>query len=80
MKTTKGSDVITIEEIRVKNGLTQVQFARSLGLSLRSYQNRIEGVQDWKLHELIDIAEKYQSKFEIESGEKYSIKISRAMR
>ena len=73
----KGSDVIGIEEIRKKAGLTQPQFARTLGLSLRSYLNRITGDQDWKLSELIAIAEKYQPKFEIECGNKYSIRISK---
>lgn len=77
MVTEKRGDVITIEEIRDKSGLTQAQFARSLGLSLRSYHNRLEGKQDWKLHEIIEIAEKYQSKIVVECGNKYSIKISR---
>ena len=77
MEKKKGSDVIGIEEIRKKADLTQAQFARTLGLSLRSYQNRLDGVQDWKLSELVAIAEKYQPKFEVECGKTYSIKISK---
>lgn len=75
MSTEKGSDAITIEEIRKKADLTQAQFARSLGLSVRSYINRLDGSQSWKLDELILIAEKYQTKFEIKSGRNYQISI-----
>lgn len=77
MKSTKGSDAIRIEEIRKKAGLTQAQFASTLGLSTRSYLNRIEGDQDWKFYELLTIATKYQSKFIIESGENYQISIKK---
>lgn len=77
MEKKKGSDVIGIEEIRKKADLTQAQFARTLGLSLRSYQLRLEGAQDWKLSELTTIAEKYQPEFEVECGVKYLIKISK---
>lgn len=77
MEKKKGSDVILIEEIRKKAGLTQAQFARGLGLSTRSYLNRLDGTQDWKLHELIEIAEKYQPKFTVESGDKYLLSIKK---
>lgn len=74
----KGSDAITIEEIRKKTGLTQAQFARSIGLSLRSYINRIDGVQSWKLDELLLIEDKYFDKIEVESGTtKYHIYIKK---
>ena len=77
MSAGKGSDVITIEEIRKKADLTQAQFARSIGLSLRSYINRIDGVQSWKLDELLLIAEKYHAKIEVECGKRYQICIKK---
>lgn len=77
MSAGKGSDVITIEEIRKKADLTQAQFARSIGLSLRSYINRIDGVQSWKLDELLLIADKYHDKIEVECGKRYQISIKK---
>ncbi len=77
MSAEKGSDVITIEEIRKKADLTQAQFARSIGLSLRSYINRIDGVQSWKLDELLLIVDKYHDKIEVECGKRYQICIKK---
>ena len=50
----------TVEEIRYdRSGKNQTDFAAELGISLRTYHDRIKGDQrDWKIYELI-VASRY---------------------
>lgn len=73
----KGSDILLIEKIREKNELTQSDMARELGISLRSYTNKLDGETDWKLNELIAISKLTDDCITIRSGKKeYRVKIT----
>lgn len=60
---------MTVEQIRLSHHLTQPEMAEFIGISMRSYTNKIKGVTSWLPHELARIAELY-SKIEIPCGEK----------
>lgn len=48
---------MTVEEIRQSLNLTQREFAERLGISRRSYTNKIQGVFNWTVPELLKVAE-----------------------
>lgn len=75
-KLQKGCDILLIEDIRKKLNITQPEMARELGISKRSYLNKVDGETDWRLNELIAISKLTDEDITIESGLKsYSIKI-----
>lgn len=54
--------------------------ARELGISKRSYLNKIDNESDWRLNELIAISRLTDEDITIESGLKsYSIKITQKL-
>ena len=48
---------IKVKEIRKKLKVSPSEFASELGLSKVSYYNRLHGQQEWKLSELVILAE-----------------------
>lgn len=48
---------IKVKEIRKKLKVSPEGFASELGLSKVSYYNRLHGTQEWKLSELVILAE-----------------------
>ena len=67
----KGGNVnIKVDEIRKAQGFTnQLSFAQELGMSKRAYLLRISGDQDWRIGELIKVAE-YENTIHIDHGGK----------
>lgn len=53
----KGVQTIKVKEIRKKLKVSPEVFASELGLSKVSYYNRLHGQQEWKLSELVVLAE-----------------------
>lgn len=53
----KGVQTIKVKEIRKKLKVSPEVFASELGLSKVSYYNRLHGQQEWKLSELVILAE-----------------------
>lgn len=49
--------LIKVEEIRQSLGLNQTEMAKIVGCTSRTYQNKVYGIVDWKLDEIIKIAE-----------------------
>lgn len=66
-----------VEEIRSGTGYNQTDFASSVGMSYRSYQERISHKQpDWRISELIGIADYNEGEIEIDlNGNIYHITI-----
>lgn len=48
---------IKVKEIRKKLKVSPSEFASELGLSKVSYYNRLHGTQEWKLSELVILAD-----------------------
>lgn len=67
----------TTEQIRKEVGYNQTDFANSVGMSYRTYQERLSNTQpNWKISELIGIADYNDGKLQIEfEGETYNITI-----
>ena len=66
-----------IENIRKQLNLNQTELAQELGISRRSYNNRIED-NDWKITELIKLYNMCNQEIEIKCGANtYSIKINK---
>ena len=67
----------TIEEIRKGVGYNQTDFANSVGMSYRTYQERISKTQpNWKISELVEIADYNNGKLQVDyEGETYNITI-----
>lgn len=59
---------MTVEEIRRSHNLTQKEFAKIIGISKRSYYNKVYGVKPWLPAELAVIS-KYCNEIEIPCGE-----------
>lgn len=53
----RGAWKIKVKEIRKKLKVSPEVFASELGLSKVSYYNRLHGQQEWKLSELVILAE-----------------------
>lgn len=48
----------TVEEIRMtRTSMNQRDFAKAIGTTIRSYTNKVAGLFEWKLSELVKIAE-----------------------
>lgn len=68
-----GRDVIiiykTVEEIRKENTeLNQTDFANSIGLSFRSYQERLQGKRkEWKFSEIAKASSYNKNKIRVET-------------
>ena len=71
MKSTKGGDEITVEEVRQKLGLSQPEMAELLGISMRTYCYRITDKQDWRFAELAAIADNCDSELLLKSGSSF---------
>lgn len=68
-----------IEAIRKKLNLTQTELAQELGISKRSYINRIENESDWKIGELIKLSNLCNDDITVKCGvNTYSINIRKA--
>lgn len=48
---------MTVEELRQSLHLSQAQFADRIGISHKSYNNKVNGRNSWTVPELIRIAE-----------------------
>lgn len=58
--------------------MTQAEFAQELGISKRSYINRIDNESDWCLKELIKISQMCDDEIKIKSGvNTYSVKVKK---
>lgn len=65
----KGCDWLKeIETIRNELNLTQPEFAQEINISLRSYLNKINNEQEWKLNELIKISNLCKDEIKIKNG------------
>lgn len=53
-----------VEQIRLSNEKTKTEMAALIGCSERSYQNKINNVQPFKLSEVIKLIENFGVKFE----------------
>ena len=71
MKSMKGGDAITVEEVRKKLGLSQPEMANLIGISMRSYCYRITGDQDWRFNELAAITDNCDSELLLKSGSNF---------
>lgn len=70
------SDDTTPEEIRKRLNLTQTEFANSIGMTRRGYQDRLYNNPNWRLSELIEIAKLNENQVKVIYNEKeYIIKI-----
>lgn len=80
MELKKGGDVLKdIETIRKDLNLTQAEVAQELGISLRSYLNRINNETEWKLSEIIKISNWCNEDIKVKSGmNTYLISIKKA--
>lgn len=66
-----------VDTIRKQLNLNQLELAQELGISRRSYNNRIEN-NDWKITELIKLYNLSKDEIEIKCGANtYSIKINK---
>ncbi len=66
-----------IKKIRIKNGLTQEEFANSLGYKSKSTINKIEqGINDISYDKLIDLLNKYNEDLELIFGDESKLSIS----
>lgn len=74
---------IKVKEIRKKLKVSPSEFASELGLSKVSYYNRLHGQQEWKLSELVILADLLKKVSEEETVEiecdsaTYSIQIDK---
>lgn len=76
----KGADTInkTIEEIRKETGMSQVDFANAVGMSIRNYQYKLNDTihNRWLLDEIIRIAKLNQGQVHLSvDGREYDINI-----
>ena len=67
-----------IEELQKQLNLNQLEFAQKLGISKRSYIYKLEGTQDWKLTELINLCKLTDEEIELKfGGDNYSVNIKK---
>lgn len=67
-----------IETIRKDCDLTQNEMAQELGMSKRSYINKIDGESGWTLSELVNISKLCDDEIELKVGiDTYGIKITK---
>lgn len=67
-----------IETIRKECDLTQNEMAQELGMSKRSYINKIDGESGWTLSELVNISKLSDDEIELKVGiDTYGIKITK---
>lgn len=67
-----------IETIRKDCNLTQNEMAQELGMSKRSYINKIDGESGWTLSELVNISKLCDDEIELKVGiDTYGIKITK---
>lgn len=67
-----------IETIRKECNLTQNEMAQELGMSKRSYINKIDGESGWTLSELVNISKLCDDEIELKVGiDTYGIKITK---
>ena len=68
----------SIETIRKDCDLTQNEMAQELGMSKRSYINKIDGESGWTLSELVNISKLCDDEIELKVGiDTYGIKITK---
>ena len=67
----------TIEEIREDNELSQVDFAQALGMSRRTYLNRLSGdAPDYLVKEVVEASKYNKGKVKVKVGsEEYEIEV-----
>lgn len=66
-----------IESIRKQLNLTQPEMAQELGISKRSYINKIEGDTSWTINELIKISKLCEEEIVVKVGiDTYSLRIT----
>lgn len=69
--------MLDIESIRKQLNLTQPEMAQQLGISKRSYINKLEGETNWTINELINISKLCDDDIVIKVGvDTYTLKIS----
>ena len=69
--------MLDIESIRKQLNLTQPEMAQQIGISKRSYINKIEGATSWTVNELINISKLCDDDIVIKVGvDTYTLKIS----
>ena len=69
----------TVEEIRKSTDRSQIEFAKDIGLSTRSYTNKIHNRQEWKLSEIVKVAELNEGEVQVEiNGVNYDITMKKA--
>ena len=66
----------TVEEIRKLNFSNQKEFADLIGISGRAYTNKISGVCEWKLSEILTIAALNDGEVNVKiNGKDYNITV-----
>ena len=51
----EGGNMKTIQENRVEKGYTQKQMAQKMGIGLSTYQQKEQGLINWKISDLVKI-------------------------
>lgn len=66
------------EELRASLGMTQIEFAKAIGMSIRNYQERLDGKRPkWTIAEISKLAQLGEGKIRIVyQGKKYDIDLS----
>lgn len=68
----------SIETIRKDCNLTQNEMAQELGMSKRSYLNKVDGESGWTVNELVNISKLSDEEIELKVGiDTYGIKITK---
>lgn len=73
----RGGLLLDIESIRKQLNITQNDMAQELGISKRSYINKIDGETSWTINELIKISKLCNDDIIVKVGlDTYSFKIT----
>lgn len=74
----RGEEIATIKEIKHKLNLSPFEMADAIGIKKSAYYNKINGLTDWTLPEIVKLTELNNGKVDIEvNGNLYRITIKK---